>query len=76
MTRWNGAAAFMPARLDKPLCLIGAVKTAEAVTGGRTSLQSLLRMSHARRSLGQTSSGIARAARGHEANAVEAIRRP
>jgi hypothetical protein len=33
-------------------------------------------MSHARRSLGQTSSGIARAARGHEANAVEAIRRP
>jgi TRAP-type mannitol/chloroaromatic compound transport system permease small subunit len=34
----------MPARLDKPLRLVGAIKTAEAQVGG-PSLQSLLKMS-------------------------------
>jgi hypothetical protein len=36
----------MPARLDKPLRLMGAVKTAKAQLGGELSLQSLLKMSH------------------------------
>jgi hypothetical protein len=36
----------MPARLNKPLRLTDAVKTAKALIGGGPSLQSLLKMSH------------------------------
>jgi len=54
----------MLARLDEPLRPMGAVKTAEAITGG-LSLQSLLRMSRA-----------TPAARGDEMFPVEAFGLP
>jgi hypothetical protein len=61
-SRSNGAIAFMPARLDKPLRPTGAVKTAKRNGGGLT-LQSLLQMSH----------GIARSTRNGEAMPVKTI---
>jgi hypothetical protein len=60
--RSNGATAFTPARLDKPLRLTGAAKTAKAQWGG-LSLQSLLQMSH----------GYARSTRGSGSMPVEMI---
>jgi hypothetical protein len=56
----------MLARLDKPLRLTGAVKTAKAKIGGGLSLQSLLMMSHA----------STRSTRGREVMLVETIGAP
>jgi hypothetical protein len=53
----------MLARLDKPLRLTGAVKTAKGQLGEDCPLQSLLQMSH----------GIARSMRGGGAMPVETI---
>jgi hypothetical protein len=55
----------MPARLDKPLRPMGAVKTAEAQFGEGLSLQSLL-MSH----------GYTRSTRDGEAMLIETIGAP
>jgi hypothetical protein len=65
-TRWNGAAAFMPARLKIAGAPDGAVKTAKAQMGRDYRLQSLLQMSH----------GSARSARRGEAMLAEAVRVP
>jgi hypothetical protein len=53
----------MLARLDKPLRLTGAAKTAKAKIGGGLSLQALLKMSR----------GSTRSTRGRQAMLVEAI---
>jgi hypothetical protein len=63
----------MPARLDEPLCLTGAVKTANTQIRGGLSLQSLLQMSLVQMSLLQMSHGTAHSKRGGQAMPFETI---